>query len=497
MSLAEWSFLRPLWLLALLPLAGVLWFGLRARITTERTWLRVVDAHLLPHLLIGGSRSGYFWGWGLWLLAGGLLILALAGPVVKLKSDQADETPARLGYPDVVRVVLLDLSETGESARHARWRLKLADLLRASTAGETALIAYAGEPYLIAPPTRDVDTLLRFVPELSADVLPVAGNRPERAFALAAEVLARRSARQLEVVWLTSRTDLIDVPKRLRGAGLIVWHDPSRGIAMTNPPRQWGEVVSLRPDMADIRYILSVWQSRASGLVELPLGGASQAVDLGPWLLLAVLPIAVLAFRPGLLAWLWVPLVGMGGLTPGPAQAGWSTWWQDAKAWHYFQRGDLAEAAQTFTDPRWQAVARYRQGDYAEAASLLTGIKGADADVLYNHGNALARQGKLVEALAMYESALRLRAGDADIRHNRDLLKRLLNPPPQPPPPSAGTGGKGGKGGGAAGDASQREADQVAAQWQRQAQDEPGELLRARLRSEQRRRQAGEVRVPW
>ena len=125
-------------------------------------------------------------------------------------------------------------------------------------------------------------------------------------------------------------------------------------------------------------------------------------------------------------------------------------------------------------------------------------------DAHYNRGNALAKQGKLSDALAAYDAALALRPSDADTRHNRDLVQRLLKPPPEPPPPPP-QGGAGGQAPPAPGPAqnqnqsstAEREAARVAEQWLHAIPDQPGTLLRRKLLAEQRRRQSDEAARPW
>ena len=74
-------FLRPYWFLALIPLAFLLGWLWRRR-TGASIWSGLVDAHLLPHLLVTGSERSA--RWPLALLGGGWLILvvALAGPML-------------------------------------------------------------------------------------------------------------------------------------------------------------------------------------------------------------------------------------------------------------------------------------------------------------------------------------------------------------------------------------------------------------------------------
>jgi Ca-activated chloride channel family protein len=78
-SLAELHFLRPWWLLALLPAFLLIWLLWRGR--ADVAWQRVIAPHLLQHLLAGNDGAGgrlrpihllaIFW-----LLA----VIALSGP---------------------------------------------------------------------------------------------------------------------------------------------------------------------------------------------------------------------------------------------------------------------------------------------------------------------------------------------------------------------------------------------------------------------------------
>ena len=144
--------------------------------------------------------------------------------------------------------------------------------------------------------------------------------------------------------------------------------------------------------------------------------------DEGPWLLLALLPIAALAFRRG---WLLVVLVVVMPW-PGPAQAfEWRDLWQtgDQQARQALEKGDAAEAAALFEDPEWRGVAQYRAGEYRQSA---TAFSGESADSAYNLGNALARQGELEAAIDAYDRALGLDPEAEDAAYNRELVKDLL-----------------------------------------------------------------------
>lgn len=173
-------------------------------------------------------------------------------------------------------------------------------------------------------------------------------------------------------------------------------------------------------------------------------------------LLLALLPLTLLHLRGAAAAGLATILLASLLFTPQPAIAG-------------------------NDDAAWEAVAHYRVGRYAEAMRLL--MARDDAVSHYNRGNALALMGRYAEAEAAYGAALDKRPDDADAQFNRELMRRLQGVPPagrgagkgSPPPPEART---------------QLEASRVAGQWLQGVPDDPGGLLRARLRREHERRQA-------
>lgn len=134
-----------------------------------------------------------------------------------------------------------------------------------------------------------------------------------------------------------------------------------------------------------------------------------------------------------------------------------------------------------------EALARYRAGDFETAARLWS--RDDDGDAHYNRGNALARAGRLQDALGAYSLALQHRPDDGDARHNQTVVERLLRSPP--PPPSSPPRGQGG----GAPQPAQREADRLADSWLRKVPDgvppDARGWLARRLAAEQQRRDAG------
>lgn len=485
MMLADFTFIRPLWLLALLPLGGLLWYWWRSPGRDEARWRGLIDAHLLPHLLVDANSIKKPTMLALLGASGLAAVLALAGPAM----EQA--TQARY-QRDATRVLVLELT-SATAAQLEQVKVKLYALLKALPDGQTALLVYGGEPYLVVPPTTDVDTISLFVPDLAVDVIPVPGNRPERALRMAADIFQRSATGQRDLLWMTAGVGAAPLPltelgtTRLSILQLSGTVDPTLAAAAKSTG---GTLVPLRADDADVRQLASALQTR-SGWVAGSGVNKSKAVDLGHWLLLPLILLGALAFRRGLVALLLAPMLLTGLLMPRPALAldfSLPALWANYQGWRLLQSDQPQAAVTRFTDSRWAAAAHYRAGEFAQAAKLFAG--GTDADSHYNHGNALAKQGQLADALAAYEAGLQLRPEDADIRFNRDLVQRLLNPPSQSP-----------KGGGGAtpppGGEAEREAARVAEQWLRGIPDQPGGLLRRKLLAEQKRRQSGQGGQAW
>lgn len=488
MNFIALPFARPWWLLALLPVALVIWRLWRAP-DGSAAWSRIVDAHLLPHLLTDAApRSRRI---GLTALACGmcLAVLALAGPTL-------DRQPERALRRDALRVLAIELSP--QMAPHLQ-RIKplLLELLRTLPDGQTALLVYAEEPYLIVPPSTDAGTIARFIPELASDAMPLQGNRPERALRMAAELLRRNAAATRDLLWITTGATSAPRPD-LPGARLSILHAAANDDPALAAQAQQSGGAYLRADDGDVHQLATILGTNANWIADghATAGGA----DLGYWLVLALLPLAALAFRRGLLM-LIGPLLCAGLLAPPTAEAlelPLPAALADSQGRRLLEAGDPSAAAARFADRRWRAAASYRAGDYEQAAALLEGLQ--DADALYNRGNALAKQGRLADALQAYDASLEQRPNDPDTRHNRDLVQRLLNRSEQPPPTSTNTPPAPRPAPNRPKDVeqeAQREAARVAEQWLRRVPDEPAGLLRRKLQIEHRRRMAGQAERAW
>ncbi|GMQ75934.1 MAG: VWA domain-containing protein [Gammaproteobacteria bacterium] len=449
----DFHFLRPLWLLAL-PLGPLLAWSLWRRLHEGVQWREVCDPHLLPHLLVAPSAAGRKWPYWILVVATTLALLALAGPAWERLEQPVYRTLN-------ARAVVLDLSRSMDAtdyqpSRLTRARFKVVDILRRSRDRPVGLAVFAADGFIITPLTQDANTLISLLPAVDTDIMPAQGSRADLGLQAAARMLERGGARRGEVILITDgvkgrrtaaqaaklrtagfRVSVLaagtpegaPIPvqgggffKQLAGGIVVAMtdYDALRAIARAGG----GRFASLSNDDSDIDYLLS-------NEVPQPLLLDMQAVertsevwrDRGPWLLLLLLPLAALAFRRGWLALIPLTIAVM----PGPARAiTWDDLWTrpDQQAARALQLGDPARAASVARDPLWKGGALYRDGQYQEAADAFAESDETTAD--YNRGNALARAGRLREALSAYDTVLEADPRHPDALYNRALVARLI-----------------------------------------------------------------------
>jgi len=450
--MSELHLLRPWWILAVAPWLWLMWRAWRSA-RGETDWLRICDERLLPYLLEGTPNRARRWAL-LALTFGGLIaILAAAGPAWERLEQPVFRSASAL-------VVVLDLSSSMDStdlppSRLERARLKLLDLLERRREGLTGLIVYAAEPFVVTPLTDDTATIAALVPSLSTAIMPGQGSRLDLALERAQNLLEQAGVTEGDILLIgdspgaepaeTAIGDLTAAGYRL----LVLGVGTSTGAPVPVPGGGFlkdaaGAIVVPGVDFEGLRRLAESGNGRFATLatddgdLDSLLSGAPGApgedaqataakTDLwreeGPWLLLAVLPLAAFGFRRGYL----VVLAALLAPFPSPSHAfDWEGLWEraDQRAAELFSAGEPAAASGLFEDPRWRAAAQYRAGEFSASAKTLTAFE--DPEAQYNRGNALARSGQLEEALAAYDKALALDNAHEDARYNRDLVAEQL-----------------------------------------------------------------------
>jgi Ca-activated chloride channel family protein len=451
----QFHFLHPMWLVALIPLALMLWL-LSRQGNGAGAWRRVVDSHLLPHLLI--DRGGRVRRFPLAMLAIGWLVGVLA---------LADPTWARRPLPvfrtQEARVIVLDLSRSMNTpdlkpSRLARARYKVEDILERSKEGQTGLVAFAGDAFVVSPLTDDARTVQSLLQALDTRIMPVQGSRADLGLQAAAKLLRQAGLGKGEILLVTDDAGddrTLAVARELSrnhytvsvlGVGTEAGAPLSgEGGGFVRDAK--GQVVVPRLDSRRLRAlatagggrfaVISADSSDLDTLIRQPVSPLNASLakarlktetwqERGPWLVLLLLPLAALAFRRGWLLAVAFVLVGSVGVSDPAMALSWDDLWQrrDQQAAQALAAGDNRRAAEIATDPAQLGTARFRQGDFAQALDLFSASTGPDAH--YNRGNTLARLGRYQDAIAAYDQALKEQPGMEDAKYNKALVEALL-----------------------------------------------------------------------
>ncbi|WP_231757172.1 VWA domain-containing protein [Microbulbifer elongatus] len=453
-DLHQFHFLRPAILLLILPAALLCWALARTVFASGRLQ-KIIDPDLLPHLLLkGGEKRPWLFTLIFALLT--CAVAALAGPTWR-------KLPTPVYSNQDAVVILLDLSPSMMATdlspnRLTRARLKILDILKQRKDGLTALIAYAGEAHVVTPLTDDTATIANLVPSLSPRIMPVPGSNIEMAVQEGLRLLkdgAGGQGRLLAVTDGIAKSALGTVKSEMNsssatlsilavgsgegspipkntGSGFIT--DDSGSIIIANFDRgelqrlansTGGQVAQITVDDRDINRVLP--DDTSPQQAELTEREFDQWNEEGPWLVLLLLPFALLLFRKGTLACLLplsLPLMALLAAPDASAQESGSLWQTpNQQAEKLLQQGNPEAAAKVFENSQWRGTAQYRAGEYDAAAKSFA--ESIDPQGLYNLGNSLTQQGQFDQAIEAFDRALQQNPEFADARHNKQIAEEL------------------------------------------------------------------------
>lgn len=451
--LADFHFLRPLWLLLVL-LLPLMYLAFRQLHLGDSGWSRLIPARLLSPVIRHEGTSGRPPKSPMVPAAMALVVLAtaLAGPAWR-------EAPTPLKQPGESLVIALDLSLSMlatdvEPDRLTRAKRKIRDILAVRQGSLTGLLVYAGDAHVVTPLTDDTRTIEGMLDVLDPVIMPATGNRADLAIVRAADLLkqgAPGNGRILVITdqigehyWPEIRETLSEtryafntlvvgteeggpIPLARRGFirenGEIVISRATPGALSELARSTGGQSHELTLNNTDIESLelspkdTDDWQDTSAGLT------VTRWQDDGYWLLWLAAPLILLGWRRG--AFTALALVLLPAFPQPAAAMTWADLWQrqDQRAPELI-RNDPKQAAARLDDPEWKGSALYRSGQFDAAAQVFSRAEGPRAS--YNQGNALARAGKLEEALAAYNHALAESPDMEDARHNLKIVEELL-----------------------------------------------------------------------
>lgn len=454
MNLADFHFIRPYWFLALLPAVIFIILSVRSKLA-RGNWSEVCDDALLPFILQDNDKlTKRRWSSIAMSVASLFAILALAGPTW-------ERLPTPAFRNDAALVIALDLSRSMNAtdikpSRLIRARYKVADILQQRQDGLTALMVYAGDAFTVTPLTGDTATISNQLNALTTDIMPSQGSNTLTALKLAVELLQQGGQQQGSILLIADAINAESVaqakdilgnyklsilgvgttegaPIKLTDGGFL--KDSQGNIVV--PRLVTSQLTSLAQTGGGIYQTISSDDSDIKTLINNTNVATSQQatedskhlveqwVEQGPWLLLILLPLAALYFRKGLLV---IPLAVLMNYPQDSYAYEWQDLWQtpDQQAQQAFNKQQYEQAATQFQSPEWQAAAQYKAEKYQQAAETLQPLEQHSADIYYNQATALAKAGKLEQALETFQKALQVNPEHQDALYNKKLVEEAL-----------------------------------------------------------------------
>lgn len=460
-ALNEFHFIRPHWLWAIIPLLIIVAL-IRYVHKQQSGWQSVLASHLYQHLIttagIKKVRPPLFLLGFCWALA----TIALAGPTW-------ERLPQPVYQLNTGKVVLIDMSLSMRATdvkpdRLTRAKYKAIDLVNAITEGETGLVAYAGDAFTISPLSSDAQNLTTLIPSLTPEIMPIAGSDPALGLRAAIELLSNAGYQQGEIFWITdgvANQQMKEISEifndsKFRLSVLGVGTEEGAPIQLTNgellkdnrgaivvpkltvnnlkslSQSSGGRYAPMQTDDSDINYLIEqtlIKEDPTENKDAEPESFGDKWQEMGPYLLLLILPFAAYSFRRGI-----VTIVFIGVLLPAYSPKAHADWWQnmwktpDQQAMQDYNENEYEQAANTFDDNLWQGTAHYKNKDYQAALESFAQVESTDkgyTDATYNVGNALAQLGEIDQAIAAYDKVLKLQPDHKEALANKALLEKL------------------------------------------------------------------------
>ncbi len=482
-AIEQFEFIRPTLLLALIPL--LIFYTIKLKFgSQDNSWQSLLPSHLYQQLIVSKHLKSSKFKIHTFAFAYLLAIIAIAGP-------SWEKLPQAVYQTQAGKVIVMDMSMSMRATdlspnRLTRARFKAIDLIKQVSEGETGLVAYAGDAFVISPLTDDANTLVSLIPSLRPEIMPQQGSNPIYALETASELLKNAGYQSGQIYWISDGIRISDIDEirdflnasQYDVSALLVGTEEGAPIEMQDGTLLKDRMGSIVIPKVDERYfsqalsgtgasysiftsdnsdILAIerelkFEQQQSKQVEDTQGDILK--DMGPYILLLLLPIAAYSFRKGLLASvlvcvLYFPQADVyaqvtndqsttstnaneldnAAKPQGSQISGTQTiknWFlnRDQRGKQAFDSKQYDVATELFEDKQWQAASAYKSGNYEDALALFDGLSGIENR--YNKANSLAKLGRLDEALVEYEYVLEQQPDHENALKNKALVESLL-----------------------------------------------------------------------
>lgn len=438
-------FTRPYWLVLIAAIVLLTLFVNKNPLVNNRI-NKLIDPNLRQHLVYKDATSRLNKWLGLAVAIS--LCLGLAGiSWTKAPSTQFENTRKTVMVVDQsLSMYATDIKPN----RQTQLKQSVRDILTQSKEGDIALVAFAGEGFVISPFSQDRDTITHFLLALEPIIMPVYGSDLSSGIETALS-LSNDDTSPLHLIVFTddlSEQDKVQIPALLNNRNtqldLIavgtetpaiitlpdgqILRQNGRNILPVTPLQELANLTEslggrfyqgrLSPD--DVSRITDVSLDNQS--IQQAQNKSIQWIEQGHWFALPFVIWLAFQFRKGMLLMMMLTLFT---LPSEKVQASPLDWFKtkDQKGQQAVDQGDWQTADQYFQQPNWKAASSYALENYPTTAEALQSIERSAADN-YNLGNALALLGNVQEAISAYEKALEQDPSLSVAQENLDYLKQ-------------------------------------------------------------------------
>jgi Ca-activated chloride channel family protein len=333
--ISDFHFIRPIWLLCFVALIIFIWVN-KYTAKSSVNWTKFINQNLLKHISVSNQGKGisnpikYLW------LSLALAIVAVSGPTFSKK-----KTPS---YENIIpTIIILDVSWSMNAVdikptRLEHAKIKINNWLKLHNGDKHAFIVYSGFANPVIPITFDSETITNLLPSISPEIMPSVGSKIEKAFELALEFVENANLTNANILVFTdgiskssmdasylllknnsikTKIGIISISKKRavvkytnsnkfvhyssQDSKKLLMADVDNGNTKKLANKLDGYFSKITIDNTDINDIHLYFNDGDLSNHKKNATKYDSWNDIGFWLLLFLIPIALLAFRRGIL----------------------------------------------------------------------------------------------------------------------------------------------------------------------------------------------------
>ncbi len=220
--LSDFHFLRPYWFYSFIPTFILIFYILKYQ-NFNNIWSKYCDKNLLDHLVKNKSNSSNKFFYSLLILILILTTFILAGPTWSMSYH---ETFSK----NTARVIALDVSSSMDStdlqpSRMERAKFKVLDLLKKLNEGQTGMVVFSSEAFVVSPLTSDSNTIANMIPVVNTDIVPVKGSNIGKALMKSYSLIRQAGFSSGKIILITDSvpdTETMNIATSLINKGISI-----------------------------------------------------------------------------------------------------------------------------------------------------------------------------------------------------------------------------------------------------------------------------------